>query len=734
MYEAARQFRIDSTDWTWTPRLADFDNDGFVDLFVTTGVLRDSQNGDYSRLAGASFAPGSEAWRNFWANKPMHKENNLAFRNLAGRAFEEVSAAWGLDRLGVSFGAATADFDNDGDLDIVVNNADVPVGIYRNQSAGGQSIRVRLRGKISNPYGIGATIVLQAGGRKQAQYMTLARGWLSAIEPVLHFGLGESRQVDALTVTWPSGHVQQFTDLPSGRSYTIAEPDRAPPANAQPIVGSRADERKMFERQPQLPPIEFDEEPYDDFADQPLLPYRLSTPGPAIACGDVDGDGDQDVFLGGSRGRAGRLLINAGQGQLRGVAGPAFANDLRSEAAAACFFDAEGDGDADLIVASGSVERPAGDGAYLDALYLNDGRGDFTRAPADALPQLADSGSVVTPADFDRDGDLDLFVGSRSIPGSYPMPPENRLLVNDGGKFRDAAPDSLKNAGMTTDAVWVDVDSDTWLDLVVTTDWGPVRLYHNEQGQLAERTDEAGLADRLGWWLGVAPGDFNGDGRVDLVVTNFGRNTPYRPSPEAPVLLYYGDFEELGRPQIIEGFFEQGVCYPRREFLTLAPAMPTLEVKYDTFEEFSVASIEDVVGADRLKQALQLEATELDSGLLYNEGNLRFRFEPLPDRAQLSPAFGVDVADLDGDQRDDLVLAQNFFGANGEVGRLDGGVGLVILGLPDGHLEPLPPTRSGVMVSEEARCVKAVGLDGDGRRDLIFGVHGELTIYHNNAD
>ncbi len=726
--EAARQYGIDRTDWTWNPRFADFDNDGFVDLYVTTGSLRDTQNADLARQANDRFAPGSEAWRNFWANKEMYKEPNVAFKNREGRAFDDVGAEWGLDRVGVSYGAVTADFDNDGDLDLVVNNADAPLSIYRN-NAGGRSIRVELRGRSSNRFGLGATVTLEVGDRRQSQYLTLARGWLSAIEPAVHFGLSNAERVDALTVRWPSGHVQRLESLAAGRTYTVTESATADAPNPAAMTASTA--RPMFTPAPLTPPIVHDEEPYDDFAAQPLLPYRLSQPGPAIAWADVDGDGDQDAFLGGSRARPSRMLLNNDRGSLD-VAWANFAElNLQNEAAAACFLDVDGDGDQDLYVATGSVEHPQGDSAYRDVLYLNDGQGKFARAPADQAPDLRDSGSVAAAADFDQDGDVDLFVGSRSVPGAYPTSPENRLLANDGGKFHDVAPDALRRAGMVTDAVWADADGDGWLDLVATTDWGPVRLFVNRRGKLEERTEEAGLSAGAGWWLAVAPGDFDADGDVDFVVTNIGRNTPYRATTDAPLGMYYGDVEGLGAPRIIETVVEDGVCYPRREFGALQFALPTLSATYKSFAEFSMASVDQIVGVDRLRHFDRFEARQLDSGILINDGGLKFHFAPLPDLAQLAPAADADVADLNGDGKLDIVLAQNLYTFTSEVGRFDGGLGLVLFGNGAGGFHPARPDESGVVVPRQARHVKAVDLDRDGRPDLVFGVQGPLTVFHN---
>jgi hypothetical protein len=723
LIEAARQFGVERSNWTWTPRLADLDNDGFLDLYVTTGSLRDMMNGDLVNYVDRNYASGSEAWCRYWSRQSMLLEPNVAFRNESGRRFADVGSAWGLDRVGVSYGAVTADFDNDGDLDLVVNNADAPLSIYRNH-AGGQSVRIELRGTVSNKFGVGATVTCEAGGRKQAAYLTLARGWLSALEPAVHFGLGNAESVDALTVKWPSGKVQRLEQLAANHVYTITEPADAPVAPAEPAP------RRLFQLARPNPPIVHQEQPFDDFAVQPLLPYRLSQPGPALAWADVDADGDLDGFLGGSRGRSGRLLIND-QGNLAHAPEKFVETVVASEAAAAAFLDVEGDGDQDLFVVTGSVESPAGDAAYRDLLYLNDGSGTFSRAATEALPDLRDSGSVAAPCDFDQDGDVDLFVGSRSVPGAYPTAPENRLLVNDGqGRFTEATPEAVKQAGMVTDACWVDADGDGWLELVLTTDWGPVRLYSNQQGQLVERTAEAGLAERLGWWLALAPGDLDGDGDLDFAVTNFGRNTPYVASAQEPLELLYGDVEGLGQPRIIEVEREDGVRYPRRYLHNLLPVLATLGTKYKTYAEFSTASLEDVFGAEQVAGLARYAATELDSGILWNDGGLKFRFAPLPDLAQVAPASDAAVADVDGDARPDVVLAQNLLSFNAEVGRLDGGMGLVLKNQGREMFEPLEPTKSGVLIPTQMRFVAAVHIDADKQIDLAIGLQpGPLLIY-----
>jgi enediyne biosynthesis protein E4 len=376
-----------------------------------------------------------------------------------------------------------------------------------------------------------------------------------------------------------------------------------------------------------------------------------------------------------------------------------------------------------LYVVSGSVEHPAGDEAYRDRLYINDGAHAFKRAPPETLPDLRDSGSSVAPADFDGDGDIDLFVGSRSIPGQYPRSAENRLLVNNGGRFTDEAPDALRQAGMVTDASWVDVDGDERPDLIVTTDWGPIRIFANRDGELVESTAEAGLANRLGWWKAVAAGDLDGDGDNDLVVTNIGLNTKYRADAASPEVLFYGDVDGSGVMQIVEARRENGTLYPRRGFRAAQAAMPMLKEKFKSFHEYAKASLAEIYTEERLQAAERLEVNTLESGLAVNDGKGRFEFRPLPRLAQIAPSSDIEVVDLTGDGKLDIVMAQNLYGAQPETGHMDGGLGLVLVGSGNCEFQPLWPNRSGIVVPGDARAVHAVDLNGDGARDLVFATN-----------
>ena len=711
MLETAFASGLAGTDWTWTPRLEDYDNDGWTDVFITNGVLRDMMNSDLTQQADRQFGAGTPEIAAFWRAQPVRKEKNLAFRNAGDLKFEPSGGAWGLDREGVSFGAATADFDNDGALDLVVANLDTPAGLYRNR-ASGRALQVRLVGTASNAQGLGATVTaVTPNGTTQTRYVTVTRGFLSASDPLVHFGLGAEATVSRLTVRWPSGCEQSFENLPADHLAVVTEGGRtrvSPPAPANPL----------FEAAGTLSLLKHEESPFDDFKREPLLPNKMSLTGPGMAWGDADGDGRDDLWLGGAAGFAGQVANRRDHG-FTPAAAPALAADKYSEDTGGLWFDADGDGDADLYVVSGGNEADDGDILYGDRLYLNDGRGSLTPAPGGTLPEDRVSGSVVAGADVDRDGDTDLFVGGRQTPGQYPKAPPSRLLINQGGRFT-ARP---MEAGMVTSALWTDADGDGWIDLLVTVDWGSPRLFRNQGGALAEATADAGLAPLLGWWNGVAAADIDHDGDMDYVVTNFGLNTKYKATPQKPELLFAGDFDESGKIQIVEAKYDGDTLRPRRGLSCSSTAMPFIKNKLPTFHTFASATLGEVYSPEKLEHSLKLSVTELNSGVLVNDGRARFSFQPLPRPAQMAPAFGVAAADLTGDGHADIVLTHNFFGPQRETGRMNGGLGLLLAGDGRGGFQPVPARGSGIVVPEDARSLALADVNGDQAPDLVFGIN-----------
>lgn len=728
--DAAYMAGLASSDWSWAVKLSDFDLDGRPDVFFTNGVSRSFNDSDVQRTMADYI--GKTEW-DFYESREPRNEQNLAFANRGELHFENVSKAWGLDHLGMSYAAATGDLDGDGDVELVVASLDEPVRIYRNNAgAESQRVVVKLVGAGGNRNGHGATVTLRAGGREQVRSLRPATGFLSSNAPELCFGIGAAAAVESLTVRWQRGSVQKFSDLKPGQRYTITEPVTAPPKWV-----SRVSEKPMFAElvSPSLKAIIPVERPYDDYARQPLLPYQHSLLGPGVSWGDVDGDGDQDLYLSSPAGEPGRVYISNSPGNFTYHTTKPFEDHQSSEDITPLFFDADGDGKLDLYVVSGGVECEPGDAALRDRLYLGSGDGKFQHAPDAALPDLRDSGSCLAACDYDGDGDIDLFVGSRVIPGAYPLTPSSRLLRNDSKpgvpKFTEvtASVEGLEKAGLVTAATWADADGDGSKDLLICCEWGTARLFLNRAGKLVEKAD-TGIAEHFGWWSGIDAADIDGDGDVDFVVTNQGLNTPYKASSSKPELLYYGDMDGSGKSRIIEAKFEGSICYPRRGFSCSSLAMPSLRGKLKTFEGFAGSTLSDLYSESRLAKAQRFEANVLESSILLNDGKGKFVMRALPRMAQLGRSNCVLLRDFDGDGKTDCLLGQNSYAAQPEIGHLDSGLALLMKGNGDGTFEPVPPTVSGIQVTGAAMSLTSVDLNGDGREEIVFGVNrGRLRVF-----
>ncbi len=708
LLEAASMAGLSSTDWTWSPKFADFDNDGLLDLFVSNGMSRDYMDSDLTHLGDRGDAR--------WKSQPILRERNLAFRNLGNIQFEEVGETWGLDELSASYGASVGDLDRDGDLDLVVTNFDGPVSVYENQSRTGNRLLLKLVGTSSNRQGIGAAVSVRTSLGQQTRYLNSAQGFMSANEQLVHIGLGEALSAN-VEIRWPSGVTQRLDSAPLNRFVTVTEPKGVPRSELP-----TAQKTQLFQRTSDFSRFIHREQPFDDYAIQPLLPGKKSQRGPGIACADVNADGIDDFYLGGAAGMAGLLVLG---GVNKEVTSESLAADLKCEDMGALFFDADADGDLDLYVVSGGVEAQLGDPVLQDRLYLQEQGGRFVKSQ-EALPSIRESGSCVCAADYDADGDLDLFVGGYVVPGAYPKSSPSHLLRNDGGKFVDVTVEDasqLSEARLVSGALWSDANGDGAIDLLVAQEWGTVDLYLNARGKL--KRFESGLAAYTGWWNGIVGGDIDADGDIDYVVTNNGLNTKYHADAQHPVRLFSGDFDGSGRPRLVEAKYEEGVLLPERGKSCSTAAIPMLSDRFPTYKAFAMAELMEVYGSEALGKATSLSATTLESGVLINDGSAHFEFRALPRLAQISPSHGAALTHLNGDQYLDLVLAQNDFSPQRETGRMDGGVSLVLLGDGKGRFNATWPHESGVSISGDAKSVLVTDLDQDGAPDLLFGINNQ---------
>lgn len=731
--EAAFMSGLSSSDWTWAVKLADFDQDGRPDVLLTNGMSRNYTDSDRPFAGRQRY--GRTQWDHF-RNDPPLLERNMALRNTGDLSFEDVGARWGLDKYGMSYSAAYGDLDLDGDLDVVVANLNEPVSLYRND-AEGHWLKIALRGRNGNTHGAGAIVEIETASHGTlVRHASPWRGWASTDDHDLHFGLGEDDEVLSITVTWPGERVQRLGPAVADQRLVIEEPIEAgTPERASATIFVSAEEGVG-------PAFKHVEKPYDDYRIQPLLPGKLSAFGPCMAWEDIDGDGRADVFIGGARDQAGEIWMNGEGGRFTRRETPALVSDKGSEDSSALWFDADGDGDRDLLVTSGSSEFFEGDRRLRNRLYLRSTDAMqapvFERAPAGALGGLALNSHAVAASDVDGDGDQDLFIGSRSVPGRYPDTPASHLLRNEseGGSIRfvdvtsEVAP-GLERNGLVTGAAWVDVDGDGSEDLVVSHEWGPIAVWRNEDGRLVDMTEASGTGAIRGWWNGIEAGDVDGDGDIDLVGLNVGLNTKYGTATgERPAVLYFGDMDGSGRPDLIEAKCKSDTMLPIRGRSCSSGAMPFIRKDFGTFRDFASADLTGIYGESNLEKARRFEADGFESGVWINvsqPGRPAFEFRPFPRIAQIAPAHGAAIADFDGDGIMDITLVQNHDHREPETGLWRGGVGQMLRGTTNAVWEPVHPAESGILIRGDATGVEAVDLDGDGDLDLVSTINGDVV-------
>jgi len=691
--EIAELAGIDNTDWSWSPLFADFDNDGWQDIFVSNGMRREVRNNDYSKKwVGQMAADIQPQWREIIEAMPSEKVANFCFRNEGNLRYSDQSEAWQLNHKGFSSGTAIADLDQDGDLDLVINNLDEVASIFENRSNTHRSLRIYPKGSPKNPLGIGLKAKLTTSIGTQVQQLQSSRGFQSSSEHVLHFGLADGTQLIKLELFWPDGRYQRLTDFPSsGKIEALhSQSTNSPPPISRPTP--------LFTnlKKPKGIGYQHFESFYDDYAKEVLLPHQYSQNGPMMAAADVNGDGLTDVFVGGGKGQAGYIFLQQPNQSFMPLQGEVWKQYAAHEDIGAAFFDADGDGDQDLYVVSGSNEWPEGNEHYKDRLYLNDGTGKFEDGTSH-LPNTRFSGGRIALCDFDQDGDIDLFVGGRVVAGQYPSPPQSALFRNQGGTFEDVTQElapELNQLGMITDAIWTDTDGDQDQDLVLVGEWMPITVFENQQGKLQNITPTTGLAEYVGWWYSIEAADLDGDGDTDWVAGNLGLNTKYRGTNTAPFEVYGGDFDHNGTSDIILGYQQEGITWPVRGRQCSSEQMPLLTQKFPTYQDFGVASIQDIYGSS-LQTGLHYSANWMATSWVENLSNGKFKLHPLPNQTQLSTVNGIVIHDLNSDGHLDLVLAGNMLNAEVETCRHDASIGCILLGNGKGNFAPLSLQESG---------------------------------------
>jgi hypothetical protein len=719
--EIAQLAGISGTDWSWAPLFADFDNDGWKDLFITNGYLRDITDKDFLNYSNnlSMFKSPGEADRELLPKIRQLKGKRLPnriFKNNRDLTFSTQSTAWGMTQPSCSNGAVYADLDGDGDLDLVVNNINEPAFVFENKAdklLKNNYLNIKLSGSKGNEAGIGASVFIVSGGQRQYLEQYLSRGFMSSVTNLLHFGLGKHSTIDTLEVRWNNGRRQVLTGISANQTLTLKQiAANLPPSPETPPVATlmtdiTGQSGVDFTHRNQI---------FNDFQFQPLLPHGFSGSGPPVATGDLDGDGLQDFYVGGGTGQSGRVFYQKTDGTFIEKA-PVDAGILGDVAAA--IFDANGDGRNDLFVASGMSGHPC-----QCRLYINDGKGNLIWAQ-NALPDIQTPVLCVAVADFDGDGDPDLFIGGSAEPGRYPMPARSWLLRNAGGRFEDAtasvAP-GLEKSGIVTAAQWADVDRDGRPDLVLVGEWMPITVFKNNGGILADATAALGLSNTAGWWNSLAVSDINGDGYPDFVAGNLGLNTKFAASPAHPLTLYAKDFDRNGSLDAVMCRFADGKEKPVHQRDELLAQINGLSKKYPRYALYADASIQDIFGTQALSDAVFREAAFMQTAcFLYQNG--RYVSSPLPMAAQTAPVNAILCGDFNGDKKTDLLLTGNSDSPNVGTGRYDAFNGLLLLGDGTGGFQALDAGRSGFYVDGVGSGLAMIPLLS-GKKRIVAAVNG----------
>jgi hypothetical protein len=733
---------ISSTDWSWSPLLADYDNDGDKDLVVTNGFLRDLGNMDYITYQNIYNTPlgtvQAKVDKKLTAIKSLEGAilKNYAFENNSNLTFSDRSKAWGLDAKGISQGAAYVDLDNDGDLELVVNNMNEEASLYENRSNeqfNRNYLAITFKGSSLNRNGIGAKVTAYYRQKKQFAEHFLNRGFESTVDDKIHMGFDTVRVIDSLEVVWPDGKYELLRDVKANKvlvlDYSSAK---------QKIEQETKVSKPLFTEVSHELGIDYthSENEFVDFKVQPLLPHMHSKNGPGIAVADVNGDGLEDFYVGGATNQSGSLFTQQVTGKFQRHSG--FQIDSLSDDMGVLFFDADHDEDDDLYIVSGGSEHPKESPLYTDRIYLNDGKGNFAKA-VEALPDIRQSGSGVIAADYDHDGDLDLFIGGRIVPGEYPLPADSYILRNDTRdnvcRFvdvtKEVAPDFMK-LGLVTSALWTDVDNDGWVDLMIVGEFMPITCYKNDKGKSFKRIGQDVFSHTSGWWNSLTAGDFDNDGDIDYIAGNLGLNTRYKGNKEEPICIYANDYDKNGSLDPVMTYYLQGtkqIVHARDELISQISAMRS---RFRKYKDYSEATFDESFLKSELESAYVTCGNWFVSSYIENKGSGNFSVEALPLEAQFSPAYGMIANDFDLDGNLDVLMVGNMYAIEVNTGRYDASVGLYLRGDGEGGFHPSRGSETGFFSDGDAKGLAKIALTKSGSLVLVGNNSGTVKAFRLN--
>ncbi|UZR96958.1 VCBS repeat-containing protein [Chondrinema litorale] len=736
--EVGQMAGIDATDWSWSALIADYDNDGYRDIHITNGYPRDITNRDFATYKSQELqAQGFNRQSKLQLIQEINKIEgaylpNYFFQNKDGITFSDVSDTWLSIKPSYSSGAAYADFDNDGDLDLIINNIDEKAFLLKNNSDKYKDhhfLNLALKGSDENINGIGTKISLFRGKEKLEYFHYPYRGFQSSVENKAHFGLGTNDQVDSIKVIWPDGKSQTIIEVAPDKEMILLYSnamDQAKIENATSL-GLLSDISSQIGLA-----YKHQEKSYPDFKVQPLLPHQYSQNGPDLAVADINGDGLEDFYVTGSYSYHGTFFLQQKNGSF--TEQTFTLPDSVCEEVAAVFFDVDNDGDQDLYLVNGSNEFNENSPYYQDHLYLNDGSGNFSDA-IDVLPKMNINSSCIAVADYDNDGDLDLFLGGSVTPGKYPLSQPSIILRNEGGKFKDVSQEvcpTLKKIGLISEAIWSDFDDDQLPDLILTGEWMSLRFFKNTGNTFEEVTQTTGLQNYLGWWNCITPGDFDNDGDIDYIAGNLGLNSKFKASDTQPVELHVADFDKNGSMDGILSRYIQGKRYPVHPRMDVIDQMNAMKKKFPRYEDYATSTLEEVIDINQTGINIY-KANYLQSAYIENLGNGKFNLKPLPKEAQFAPVSGMVVKDLDNDGNLDILLTGNSFTSDVLTGRYDASFGLVILGDGKGNFTSLTPTESGFCISGDTKSLKLLNMANGESLFISAKNQGRLSFFESKV-